>query len=245
VSAHDRRVAVLTGGGSGMTLETARVLADQMVVAIWDVNGEAAEAAAASIRDDGGEALAWHVDVADSTSVSSAARGVHDRFGRVDVLVTGAGFVQFVDFLDLSEEHWDRMIDVHLKGTFLCTQAVVPFMRDREYGRIVCISSVGGMSGAARHSHYGAAKAGIIGFAKALCKEIGPDGITINVVAPGAIETPLWADAPQEAIARLAQTPVGRIGHSLDIAYAVRFLASEEAGFITGWTLSVNGGAYV
>ena len=213
------KVAVLTGAASGMTCECARLLAKKMTVAIWDRDGDAAEEAAAQIRAIGGEAAAWRVDVSDRSSEFTAATAVNERFGRIDVLVTGAGFVQYVDFLLMTEEQWDRMIDVHLKGTFLCTQAVLPSMQDHGYGRIVCISSVGGMNGAARHSHYGAAKAGVIGFCKALCKEIGPYGITINAIAPGAIEThfglmrqvkrsPVW---PILLSAILANRPTSRM----------------------------------
>ena len=240
----DNNVAVITGGASGMGEGIAKLLGTEMNVAVWDMNSEGAEATAAAVRDAGGEALARRVDVSDRTDVRAAAGEVLDRWGRADVLVHAAGFADFVDFLDLPEENWDRMIDVHLKGAFNCSQALLGSMRENGFGRIVCISSVGATFGSVAHSHYAAAKAGLIGFAKSLCREIGPWGATINVVSPGAIETPFWEATPADALKRFTTPPVGRIGSPADIAHTVRFLASPEAGYLTGCVIAVNGGAY-
>lgn len=238
------RVAVVTGAGSGINRGVAELLGSEMTIAACDIAGDAAEETAAKVRDAGGKASAWTMDVADRGAVKDVVDRIAAEHGQIDVLVNGAGYAQFVDFLDMTDEQWGRMLDVHLTGTFNCTQAVVGHMRERNYGRIVCFSSVGALSGSPKHSHYAAAKAGVIGFSKALCKEIGPWGITINCVAPGAIETPMLGEISQEAYDRYAATPVGRIGQPADVAHAIRYLTSEEAGFVTGWVLSINGGFY-
>ncbi|MEI7625738.1 MAG: SDR family NAD(P)-dependent oxidoreductase [Actinomycetota bacterium] len=237
-------ISIITGAGSGINKEIARQLAVDGPVAICDLNAEAAQATAQLIKDEGGIAEGWAMDVADRQRVQTVVSEIADRFGGVDVLINGAGYGQFKSFLDLEEADWDRMFDVHVKGTFNCTQAVIPFMRDKGFGRIVCFSSVGAFSGSPSHSHYAAAKAAVIGFSKALCKEIGPWGITINCVAPGAIETPFLGDISAEALERYSDTPVGRIGQPADVAHTVRFLISPDAGYITGWVVSVNGGIY-
>lgn len=237
-------VAIVTGAGSGMCRETAKLLGREMPVAVWDINFDGANETVAAITANGGTADAWRIDVVDRNAVGAAVREVNQRWGQVTVLVNGAGFGKPIAFLECVQEDWDRMLDVHLKGAFNCTQAVVPFMRDAGYGRIASIASVGAYDGRASHSHYSAAKAGIIGFSKALCREIGPWGITINCISPGAIQTPYLENAPADALTRFADNPVGRIGQPSDIAHALKFLVSREASFITGTVLDVNGGAY-
>jgi 3-oxoacyl-[acyl-carrier protein] reductase len=238
-------VALVTGAGSGINREVARVLAHDMPVAVCDLNLAGAEETVRLIEAEGGRAGAWQLDVVDGARIRAVVAEVTGRFGPVDTLVNGAGFGQFVPFLEMTEEHWDRMLDVNAKGTFLCTQAVLPAMKEKGYGRIVCFSSVGAMSGSPSHSHYAAAKAAVIGFTKALCKEIGPWGVTINCVAPGAVDTPFLAAVSKEALDRYkASTPVGRMAEPADIAHVVRFLVSPDSGFITGWVISPNGGVY-
>jgi 3-oxoacyl-[acyl-carrier protein] reductase len=239
-----RRVALVTGAASGINREVALSFAKDMAVAVCDLDGDGARAVAEEIGAAGGEARGFAMDVADRVAVHAVVDEVTSAWGRVDVLVNGAGYGQFVDFLDMTDEQWDRMMAVNAKGTFLCTQAVVPIMREHGYGRIICFSSLGALSGSVAHSHYAAAKAAVIGFAKALCKEIGPWGITINCVAPGAIDTPFLGKIPEESFQKLLNNPMGRIGTPQDVAHVVRFLAAPESEYITGWVISPNGGAY-
>lgn len=237
-------VAIITGGGSGIGRESALLLSKRLSVAVCDIDVDNAEETANQVAAAGGSATAWELDVADRAAAQATVAEIAERHGRIDSLVSAAGIVGFTDFLELTEEQWDRMLDVHAKGAFNLTQAVVPYMREHSYGRIVLVSSVGGLSGSVGHSHYAAAKAAQIGFAKALCKEIGPYGVTINVLAPGAVDTPMLRDISPEAHARYADTPAGRIGTATDMANAIEYLTSEGAGFVTGWVLSVNGGMY-
>jgi NAD(P)-dependent dehydrogenase (short-subunit alcohol dehydrogenase family) len=237
------RVAFITGAGSGINRGTARLLAaDGYKIAAVDLNGDAAKVAATELTEIGAEALGLQADVADRASVRAAVADTVKRFGRVDVLVSGAGFVQNAPFLELEESAWDRMIDVHLKGAFNTSQAVLPHMKAEGFGRIVCISSMAAINGTVNHSHYAAAKAGVLGFVRALAKDIGPWGITINAVVPGAVDTPLVAGISPERFKRLSDTPVGRVGKVEDIAYAIRYLVSEEAGYVTGAHLRISGG---
>jgi NAD(P)-dependent dehydrogenase (short-subunit alcohol dehydrogenase family) len=214
-------------------------------VALWDASAEAAEAAAGEVAAFGVEALAIQVDVLSPESITGAAERTVDRFGSVSRLVTCAGTNHFQHFVDISLADWHQMIGIHLTGTFLAAQAVTPSMRNAGFGSMVSVASMAGLSGSARHVHYAAAKAGIIGFAKALAKELGPDGITVNVVAPGTIDTPMIRNVPPEIHARYAGTPVGRIGQVEDVAHVVSMFLAEESSFTTGAVLNVNGGAYV
>jgi len=239
----DGRVAFVTGAGSGINQCTAQLLArDGYAVVALDLNLEGAQATVRDIAAEGGSALAARVDVADRGSVEEGIKAGLDRFGRVDVLVSGAGFAKNSGFLDLTEEAWDRMIDVHLKGTFNVTQTVVPHMKERGYGRIACISSMAAFNGSVAHCHYAAAKAGIIGFVRAVARDVGSWGITINAVAPGAIETPMASLIAPEVWKRLTDTPVGRAGKPEDIAHAIRYMVSEEASFLSGAVIPVHGG---
>jgi NAD(P)-dependent dehydrogenase (short-subunit alcohol dehydrogenase family) len=244
------RTAVVTGGASGIgraiTLRLARDGAD---VAILDVNVAGAEAVASEVRAAGRRALAAEADVASGASVAAALERVHAALGRVQVLVNDAGIASFVPLLQMSEEQWDRLIAVHLKGTFHCTRAVLPDMIEARWGRVVSIASVAGLNGGGPGlTHYAAAKAGIIGFTKALALEVASFGVTVNAIAPGLVETPLLGRSgmPPEVRDRIvAQVPVRRIGSPDDIAAACGYLASEESGFFTGQVLSPNGGAYL
>ncbi len=235
----EQRVVAITGGAGGIGRGIAqRMTAAGWRVALWDLDpGDAA--------DRFPNAIAAQVDVRDRGSVEAAAAATLDAAGRIDGLVTGAGFSRFVDFLDLSTEQWEAMLGVHLTGAFHCAQAVTPAMRDQRHGRIVMISSLAGLSGSAGHVHYAAAKAGVIGFAKALSGELGPLGITVNAIAPGAINTPMLADIPEAIVRRNSENPVGRTGEPQDVAEAVAYLLSDGAGFTTGTVLNVSGGAYV
>ena len=239
------RVAVVTGGASGIGRAVVQRLAHEFHVVVWDRDGEAAAATAHQLQQVGGTTVsAATVDVTDRAIVQEAVEAIRTEHGRLDVLVNAAGMAQFVEFEELSEAQWDRMFDVNTKGVFNCTQAVVPLMREHGYGRVVSVSSIGAYSGSPSHAHYAASKAAVIGFSKALCKELGPFGITVNCVAPGVIDTPMVGDMSEEARERYANNPVGRMGEPEDVAHAIMYLASEGAGYTTGWVISMNGGMY-
>jgi len=241
------KVAFITGGGSGIGRATALELSSGGAkVGVCDLDMGAAEQTAALVAQASGEALAVHADVAQLGEVEAAARRVRERFGGIDILHSNAGIVNTVSFLDMTEERWDRMFAVHVGGLYNCVRAVLPGMIERGWGRIVSTSSYGALAGGGKVTHYCAAKAGIIGFTVAMACELLGTGITVNTVAPGVIDTPMFRGAPdrwREAIVRA--TPLGRPGKAEDIARAVAFFAAEEADFITGQVLSPNGGAYM
>lgn len=245
------RVAVVTGGASGMGLATAQRLAalgDR--VGILDIDGDAAEQAAAAIRADGDAAVGVAVDVSDRPSVAAALDRVRAEFGPIQVLVTSAGVAPFEKFLDIAPESWQRTIDVNLTGTFHCVQLAIPDMVAAGWGRIVLISSSSAQQGAPRMVHYSASKGGVIAMTRSLAKEFGAKGITVNTVPPSMIDTPMSrqsqaaGDLPDTTMLA-ARIPVGRVGTPEDIAAAVAFLCSDDAGYISGQTFGVNGGAVV
>jgi NAD(P)-dependent dehydrogenase (short-subunit alcohol dehydrogenase family) len=245
------RVAVVTGGASGIGRAISQRLArDGRRVAVLDLDGAAAERAAADLRGTGGTALGVPVDVADRAAVDAALTRVREELGPVEILVTSAGLDSFMPFTEITPELWDRVIAVNLSGTFHCLQAAVPDMLAAGWGRIVTISSSSAQSGAARMAHYVASKGGVIGLTKALAMELAPRGITVNTIPPGSIETPMTRRAEEsgnlpsmEIVAKVV--PVGRTGTPEDIAAACAFLCSDEAGYITGQQINVNGGRYV
>ncbi|MGC9542084.1 SDR family NAD(P)-dependent oxidoreductase [Streptomyces sp. UG1] len=243
------KAAVVTGGGSGIGLAVAQRLArEKAAVAVFDLDATAAKAAADSIAADGGTAVALAVDVADRDAVDQGMADVRRRLGPVTVLVNNAGKEGFRRLLDISVEEWNRLLAVNLTGTFHCCQAAVPDMVAAGWGRIVNIASSSAHSGQPLMTHYVASKAGVIGFTKALALELGPQGITVNTIPPGFIDTPMTRR--NEARGRLggtvdehaARTPVRRAGTPEDIAATCAFLASDEAGYITGQVIGVNGG---
>ena len=244
------RNAVVTGGASGIGRAIAlRLAQDGVDVALIDLDASRAEVVAGEIRALGRRALAVEADVAQAASIEAARERVHDAVGPVRVLVNDAGIASFVPFLEIGEEAWDRMIAVHLKGAFNCARAFLPDMVAAHWGRIVNLSSVAGLGGGGPGLvHYAAAKAGLIGFSKALALEVGPLGITVNAIAPGLVDTPLLdrSGMPEEIRrAVVERAPVRRIGTPEDIAAACAYLVSEEASFTTGQVLSPNGGGYV
>ena len=243
------RVAIVTGGGSGIGLAISeRLVADGNAVAIFDRDGASAEAAADKITASGGTAIGVTVDVTDRAGIDQGVAEVRQRLGRPTVLVNSAGMDGFDPFLKISAEKWARILAVNLTGTFDCCQAVVPDMIEEGWGRIVNISSSSAHSGQPLMTHYVAAKAGVIGFTKALALELGPQGITVNTIPPGFIDTPMLRGS--EAKGRLGEgvehhaslTPVRRVGKPEDIAAACSFLVADEAGYITGQVIGVNGG---
>jgi 2-hydroxycyclohexanecarboxyl-CoA dehydrogenase len=244
------RSALVTGGASGIGRAVAlRLARDGVAVAVLDLALESAEHTAAEIRAAGGRAVALAADVALGDAVEAAVAEARAALGPLTIVVNVAGIGEFAMLAGMSIGQWDRMLGVHLTGTFHCTRAALPDMVAAGWGRIVNISSVAGLSGGGPGlSHYAAAKGGIIAFTKAIAQELGPAGITANAVAPGLIDTPMVREAMVSAEIRaraVEGAPVRRIGHPDDIAAAVAYLASPEASFVTGQVLSPNGGRYM
>lgn len=245
----DGRVAVVTGGGSGIGAAIAqRLSAAGAKVAILDLSVESAERVASGIVDTGGEAIGCAVDVSDRAAVEAGFGRVREQLGPVAILVNNAGRDGFRRFLNITPEEWQGIIDVNLTGTFHCTQAAVPDMVEAGWGRVINISSSSAQSGQEYMAHYVASKAGMIGFTKSLARELGPDGITVNTIPPGFIDTPMLRRSEEKGLLggpieeHEAQTPVRRAGQPEDIANAVVFLASADSSYITGQVLGVNGG---
>jgi NAD(P)-dependent dehydrogenase (short-subunit alcohol dehydrogenase family) len=242
-------VAIVTGGGSGIGLAIARRLStDGNAVGVFDRDGGSAQAAAATIADSGGSACGLTVDVTDRAQIDRGVADVGERLGRPTVLVNSAGLDGFDPFLKITAEKWNRILAVNLTGTFDCCQAVVPGMIEEQWGRIVNISSSSAHSGQPMMTHYVAAKAGVMGFTKALALELGPQGITVNTIPPGFIDTPMLRRSEDRGLLgkgvehHAANTPVRRVGTPEDIAAACSFLVSDEAGYVTGQVIGVNGG---
>lgn len=241
------KTTIITGGAQGIGLAISQRFArDGAKVAIWDIDEAAAQRTADELVAAGGKAIACRVDIADRAQVDAAIAAVREAFGPISILVNNAGISNIVPFLDMTEEQWDRMITINLKGVFHCTQAVIPDMLAAGWGRVVNVSSSSTQSGAPYMSHYVASKGGVIGMTKALALEFADKGITFNNVPPGFIDTPLLRATLNDAAieAQIEGSPMKRIGRPEDIAAACAFLASEDAGYITGHTLSVNGGRY-
>ena len=252
----DNRVAVITGGASGIGRGTVQAFAKAgAAVAIWDLAEEAGQALVSEIRDNGGKAAFFKVNVAVPAEVEAATAATIEQFGKIDILVNNAGITRdglFVRVKEgqlvgkMSEADFDAVIGVNLKGVFNCTQAIVPGMITQGYGRIVSASSIVGQYGNFGQTNYVASKAGVVGLTKVWARELGRRGITANAIAPGYIVTEMTSAMPEQAQEKMiAATPVGRAGHPEDVANAYLFLASEEAGFINGAVLNVDGGMVV
>ena len=243
-------VAIVTGGASGIGLAISERLArDGAKVSVFDLDLEQAERAVKGIRDAGGEAIACQVDVSDRAQVDEAVERTRAELGPVLVLVNGAGKDGFDPIMDITTEMWERIIAVNLTGTFHCTQAVLPDMLEAKWGRIVNISSSSAQTGAVHMSHYSASMGGVIALTMTLALELGPVGITVNTIPPGAVDTPMSrraADAGRFGGGTLEDVgrhlPVRRIGIPEDIAAACAYLVSDEAGYVTGQIIGVNGG---
>jgi NAD(P)-dependent dehydrogenase (short-subunit alcohol dehydrogenase family) len=243
------RTAIVTGGGSGIGQAISeRLAADGNAVAVFDREGQSAEATAAAIEAAGGTAVGVVVDVTDRDQIDRGVAAVRQRLGRPTILVNSAGLDGFDPFLKITAEKWNRILAVNLTGTFDCCQAVVPDMIEEGWGRIVNISSSSAHGGQPLMTHYVASKAGVIGFTKALALELGPQGITVNTIPPGFIDTPMLRKSEQRGLLgkgvehHESMTPVRRVGTPQDIAATCSFLVREEAGYITGQVIGVNGG---
>ena len=241
----DRKAVLITGASRGIGAETARLFAGKG----WSVginyhrSAQRAEALAEELRALGAQAVLFHADVADRAQVFRMTEDFLAAFGRMDALVCNAGIARQELFTDVTEAGWREMMGVNLDGVFHCCQAALPDMIRRKAGRIVTVSSMWGQVGASCEAVYSAAKAGVIGLTRALAKELGPSGITVNCVAPGVIDTEMNRFlSPEDRAALAEETPLERLGTPADVARAVWFLASEEGSFFTGQVLAPNGG---
>jgi 2-hydroxycyclohexanecarboxyl-CoA dehydrogenase len=245
------RVAVVTGGASGIGLAISQRLANcGNKVAVFDRQGGELKGQVAALRDNGFEVIAFNVDVTDRPAVDSAVASVRVEFGPIQILVTSAGVTAFEPFIDITLDQWNRTLAINLTGTFNCVQAAIPDMVSAGWGRIVTISSTAGQTGAPNQADYVASKGGVIALTKALAFEFAPHGITVNTIPPGLVDTPMAHTAEEQGkLPRIedlaAMMPLKRVGTAEDIAAACQFLCSDEAGYITGAQINVNGGVYM
>ena len=239
----ENKVAIITGGARGIGRATAEIFVREGAkVIIWDML-DAGEQTAQELRDKGHVAEFMKLSITDVPALEAAARDIFERHGQIDILVNNAGITRDKSLLKMSFEEWHQVIDVNLTGVFNCTKTIAPYMVERQFGRIICTSSVVGQVGNFGQTNYVATKAAIIGMVKTWAKELGKYNITANAVAPGFIKTDMTDLIPEEARAQsVAAIPVKRMGLPEDIANAYLFLASDEASYVNGHTLSVNGG---
>jgi NAD(P)-dependent dehydrogenase (short-subunit alcohol dehydrogenase family) len=240
------RVAIVTGAGSGIGEATARrFAADGATVVVNDVDAERARAVAGELEKRGASALALGADVTRRADVEAMVSRVVGELGRLDVLINNAGINRDAMSHKMTEEQWDEVLTVNLKGTFLCAQAALPRMRERGWGRVVNTSSIGSL-GNIGQANYAASKAGVIGLTRTLALEYAKHGVTVNCIAPGAVMTPMLAGVPDPIRQKITgQIPMGRIADPAEVAAVHAFLASEDAGYITGQVLFVDGGMSV
>ena len=243
-----KKTVVITGSSRGIGAATALKFAEQgfNVVINYNKSKEKAMELLKKVRNEGANAIAIKADVSKYSDTELLIQSAISEFGHVDILVNNAGIAQQKLFTDLNESEWKNMFDVNVQGAFNCSRIVAPEMIKRHSGKIVNISSMWGICGAACEVHYSASKAAIIGFTKALAKELGPSGVNVNCVAPGVISTDMNSNLSEEAIASLIEnTPLERIGQAEDIANLILFLASDNANFITGQIIACDGGISV
>ena len=245
-----KKVAVVTGGSRGIGRAIIMALAEPGLTVVFNhfdpPEDTAADETIQMAHDKGCEIEGIRLDVADYNAVKEFIAGVVDRHGRVDILVNNAGITRDTLLMRMKEVDWDAVLAVNLKSVFNCTQAVARHMTKQRYGRVVNIASVVGAMGNAGQANYAASKAGIMGFTKSVARELASRNVTVNAVAPGFIETEMTAQLPEKAKeAFLTQIPLGRAGQPEDVAQVVKFLISEEASYITGQVIHLNGGMYM
>lgn len=240
------KVAIITGAARGIGRETALLFAAEGAkVVICDLLDEGEEVAE-EIRSRGGEAIFYRLDVTDREAVKRMVDAVVERYGRIDILVNNAGITRDAQFLKMTEEDWDKVIAVNLKGVFNVTQAVAPVMVAQGKGKVVNAASVVALYGNFGQTNYVASKAGVIGMTKVWARELGRKGINVNAVAPGFIQTEMTAKVPEKVLQMVRErTPLGRLGTPRDVAYAYLFLASDESDYVNGAVLSVDGGLVI
>lgn len=241
----DGQVAIITGGARGIGEGICKVFCNAgATVALWDILESGAETAEA-IAKAGGTIFYQKIDITDRAAVQKATDEIMTQHGRIDILINNAGVIRDRSFMKMSEEEWNLVVNVNINSLYVTTKAVLPYMKEAGYGRIISASSVNAMAGAFGQTNYAASKAAIQGFTRSLCREVGRYGITVNCVAPGFIKSEMTDSMPDEVIAAgIKMIPVGRIGTPEDMGYSYLFLASKEGGFVNGITLHANGGAY-
>ena len=239
------KVSIITGAGSGIGHATAIKFAQEGAkVAVCDIDQASAQAVAREITDSGGEALAFRIDVTDKESIARMVEGVMAKWGRIDTLVNNAGIVQDAQLKKMSDDQFDRVIDVNLKGVYNCTKAVVDVMLDQHSGCILNASSIVGLYGNFGQTNYAASKFGVIGMMKTWARELGKKGIRANAICPGFIETPILKKMPQKVVQMMEdRVPMGRLGRPEEIANTYAWLASDEASYINGAVIEVSGGS--
>ena len=240
----DGQVAIVTGGARGIGREIALAFAHAGAdLALFDINAEQLEATAKELRALGRRAEGFIVDVTNGTAVDEGVAKVLDKLGRIDILINNAGITRDGLLIRMDDAQWDRVLDINLKGTFLCTRSVARHMLKQRCGRIVSIASIVGLIGNPGQANYAASKAGIIGMTKSVAKELASRGVTCNAIAPGFIKTEMTDALPEQAKQRLQEAiPMGTLGEPWDVAQAALFLVSDAARYITGQVLVVDGG---
>lgn len=238
------RVAFITGASQGIGRACALALAESGAsVALAARNEEKLAEVVKEVEAKGAQAAAFRMDVSKEDEVKAAVKAAVERFGKIEILVNNAGVTRDTLLLRMKRADWDSVIETNLTGAFFCTQAVISSMLKQRWGRIINVSSVFGQMGQVGQANYSASKAGLIGFTMAMAREVASRSITVNAVAPGYIETAMTADLAADLKAKVSEMiPLGRAGTDMEVAHAVRFLASEEASYITGHVLKVNGG---
>ncbi len=243
----ENKVAIITGAGSGIGRETALLFAREGAkVVVADISEKNGRDVVEEIKRSGGEGLFIRVDVSSREQSKQMAKETLEKYGRIDVMIFNAGIVQDSLLIKMTEEQWDRVIDINLKGAFNCSQAVLDAMISQGSGVILNASSIVGLYGNVGQVNYAASKSGLIGMTRTLAKELGRKGIRVNAVAPGFIATPMTAGVPEKILEMMREkTPLRRLGEPRDVAYAYLYLASDEARFVNGAVLSVDGGLVI